>query len=460
MWGLLLRTLAAWLLLVGAVRAEPVLPAIEPGSTLTLARAVELALAYQPARLAAEARADAARQRIGVARAGLLPQVWGVAQYLRSTNNGIGDAAFLGAPGIPRAPSKGEGVGSDQLGLSDTFDNYAAGLAAYQFLFDFGRRHGLVTQRDAEAEAEAARARLVELDVVYAVTVAYADLAAAREVVSVFERAVAQRGEQRHRADVRARADLAPEADVYTAEAELARAELSLVEAQNAAAVGAARLNSAIGLGSAAPDYKLETLASGGPSDTLAVYLERALAQRPDLRMFEEQARAAGAVISQARSDYWPTVGAVGGINTRGQEDTDANNYYVGVVLTWPLFDGLATDHEVAAARLQQAALGHDIQDLRLQIAEQVQRAYLDCGAAGERIALAERAAAAAAVQLKLADQRYANGLGSIIEVVEAERQSTDASALRVRASADLVGARAALARNTGERPPPASASP
>jgi outer membrane protein TolC len=247
---------------------------------------------------------------------------------------------------------------------------------------------------------------------------------------------------------------------VNTAEAERARAELSLVEAHNAAAVGAARLNSAIGLGSAAPDYKLETLASGGPSDTLAVYLERALAQRPDLRMFEEQARAAGAVISQARSDYWPTVGAVGGINTRGQEDTDANNYYVGVVLTWPLFDGLATDHEVAAARLQQAALGHDIQDLRLQIAEQVQRAYLDCGAAGERIALAERAAAAAAVQLKLADQRYANGLGSIIEVVEAERQSTDASALRVRASADLVGARAALARNTGERPPPASASP
>ena len=461
MRDLALRALAAWLLLAGAVRADPVPHALQPGETLTLQRAVELALAYQPARLAAEARADAAREQVGEARAGLLPHVWGVAQYLRSTNNGIGDTAFLSAPGVPRAPTTGEGVGSDQLGLSDTFDNYVAGLAAYQFLFDFGRRRGLVTQRDAEADAEAARARLVELDVAYGATVAYADLVAARESISVFERAVAQRAEQRHRADVRAKADLAPAADVYTAETELARAQLGLVEAQNTAAVDKARLDTALGFGADAPDYTLEKLAGGTPSDTLDVYLKRGLDQRPDLQMIQEQARAAGAVITQARSDYWPTVGAVGGINTRGQRGDveDVGNYYVGVALTWPLFDGFATEHEVETARLQQLALGHDIRDLRLQIAEQVQRAYLDCVAAGERITLAERAATAADVQLELATERYANGLGSIIEVVEAERVSTDANALRVRASADLVSAHAALDRNTGELPAPAPAS-
>jgi outer membrane protein len=255
---------------------------------------------------------------------------------------------------------------------------------------------------------------------------------------------------------VRARADLTSQADVYTAEAELARAELSLVEAQNAMAVGKVRLDNATGLGRTAPDYTLaDGLTAEAPSEPIPTYLDRAMSQRPDLRLFEEQARAAGAVITQAESDYWPTVGAVGGLNARGHDDQAASNYYAGVTLSWPLFNGFATDHEVAQARLQQEAVRHDIQDLRLDITEQVERAYLDCRAARERITRAERAVAAARLQLELADRRYAAGLGTIIEVVEADRQSTEADALHVGARADLVIARAALARNTGEGPQP-----
>ncbi len=77
--------------------------------------------------------------------------------------------------------------------LTDTFDNYLAAVSAYQYLFDFGRTRGLVEQRDAEADAEAARSRLVELDLVFQVSQAYFDLVAAKEIVTVFEQAVAQR---------------------------------------------------------------------------------------------------------------------------------------------------------------------------------------------------------------------------------------------------------------------------
>src|SRR5689334_21310386 len=68
---------------------------LEPGAALTLNTAIGLALRYHPARLAAESEAGAARERIGEAQAFLLPQVFGGAQYLRGTDNGIGDSSYV-----------------------------------------------------------------------------------------------------------------------------------------------------------------------------------------------------------------------------------------------------------------------------------------------------------------------------------------------------------------------------
>ena len=191
---------------------------IEPGSKLTLQRAVELALQYHPARLAAQSEAAAARERVGQAQGNLFPQVFGAAEYLRSTDNGIGDTSYLSPLGIPRYPSKGRNTNATQ-----TFDNYLMGVSAYQYLFDFGRTRGLIDQRKAEADVERARLRFVDLDLVFRVTKRYYLLLAAKQKVKVFESAVAERAEHLHEAEVKAQAGLKPEIDTYTAKAELAR---------------------------------------------------------------------------------------------------------------------------------------------------------------------------------------------------------------------------------------------
>ena len=141
----------ALLLASGAATADT--PPIPPGTELTLERAVEIALANHPARKAAESQARAAGERVGAARSGILPQVYGVAEYLRGTDNGIGDTAYLPALGISRAPTTGRHVNQ----LTETFDNYTAGISAFQYLFDFGRARGVIAQRDAEADAQRAR---------------------------------------------------------------------------------------------------------------------------------------------------------------------------------------------------------------------------------------------------------------------------------------------------------------
>ena len=421
-----------------------------PGEQLTLHRAIELALQLHPARLSAQSEAAAAHERIGQAQASLLPQVYGGAQYLRATDNGIGDTAYLSTPGVPRLPTTGRNTNS-----FETFDNYLMSVSAFQYLFDFGRVRGLIDQRRAEADVEQARLHLVEIGLVFDVTKGYANLVGAQQTVKVFETAVAQREAHVHEAEVKSQAGLKPEIDVYTARAELARARLNLVDARNAAATAKVALDNAMGLGANAPDYQpADVLTYQEISEPLERYLQLAFTQRPDLTMLEDEARAVGAQIRQYRSDYWPTFGATLGYNARGQDLPASNNFDAGVLITWPIFNGFLTDHEVTEATLHQEAIRHSIEDIRQRIFLQVKSGFLDWQASVQRIHRAEQTVAASRVELELAETRYDTGLGNIIELTDAQRRFTQDEADYVQALAVFSIAKAALDRDTGSGVP------
>lgn len=442
------RTVAevyACLALVLATTAAAGETPLKPGERLTLQHAVEIALRYHPARLAAESEAGAARQRIGEAQAAMLPQVFGGAQYLRGTDNGIGGTTYVGLPFFPRIPSSGE------TNSTQTFDNYVMGASAYQYLFDFGRTRGFIDQRRAEADVEHARLQFVELDIIYQVTSSYAQLLAAQEKVKVFEAAVAERQEQLHAAKVKAEAGLKPQIDIFTAQAEVERARLHLIDARNAAATAKVALDNAMGLGELAPDYQLaEALTYGVIPGTLGGYLQTAYTQRPDLHMLEDDARATGAQIREFKSDYLPTVGATAGYSTRGQGVPAANNFDAGVLVTWPIFNGFLTTDQVTEAKLHQDAVRHSIEDIRQRIFLQVKSAFLDWQASLQRIQRAEKTIAASRSELDLAQERYDTGLGNIIELTDAQRRFTEDEAGYVDALAAFNIARAAVQRDVG----------
>lgn len=438
----------------GRVHAAIASDPIAPGEALTIQRAIDIAIRYHPAQQAAAAMADASAERVGEARSALLPQVMGMAEYLRATDNGIGNTTYVNVGDLPREPTTGRHVNQ----LTDTFNNYLAGVGVEQYLFDAGRVRGLIDQRRAEADAQAARLQLVQLDLVFGVSQAYYDLVASHEIVRVLEQAVRQREEEVHNAQVKATAGLKPEIDVVTAQAALARVKRQLVDARNATATAKVGLDNAMGLGESAPAYTQATaLTYSEVPATVDPFIERALDRRPDMKMLLDEARAAGAQIEQHRSDYWPRVGAVAGYNLRGQNEDPGNNYYAGLVVTWPLFNGFLTDHEVAEAKLRQEAFQHDIQDLRQLVVLQVKRSFLDWQASVERVHQAEQTLDASRVELQLATQRYQAGLGSIIELTDAEQHFTEDEAQRVKALASFSVAKAALDRDTGHQVPPES---
>jgi len=426
---------------------------IPAGSELTLKQAIAIALKYHPRLQEAEDDTRAAQQQIGQARSYLGPQLFGAAQYLRSTENGIGNASYYNADGaFPRVTGTNHNLPSNDTSQSwDTSNNYMGGVTLSQFLVDFGRRHGFVSQRQFEAAAAAANQRLTELDLIFEVSQRYFALLQAQRLITVYEKAVEQRQYHLHEAQVKANAGLRPQLDTYVTEAEVERAQLHLVDARNDDEDARVGLDNAMGLSDSAPAYEpADILTYHTINDSLQVLLETAFRTRPDLTALQDQAKAMGAQIVQYQSDYYPSANAVAGYSALGTGTPAANNFNAGIVITWPIFNSFLTTDQIAETRLRQHAILGAIEDLRQEIILQVHTAFLNWQASLQRINHAEKTLAASSAELELAEKRYEAGLTSIIELEDAQRSYTDDDAAYADALYGFSITKAAVDRATG----------
>ena len=444
---------AGCLLTIATSRPAAALESLTPGEKLTLERAIQLTLRNHPRGLEMKSEAVAANERVGEARAALLPQVYSAAEYLRSTDNPIGNTTYLNPGFIPRITGTlhGAPASAAQSLSTSTTNNYLGGVAVQQYLFDFGRVRGLIEQRADEAQVASFQSQATELDLVFEAAQRYFALLAAGQKVKVYQKAIEQRSEQLHAAQVKASANLTPQIDVLTAQAALTRARTDLLEASDQQDIARVALNNAMAIDRNAPDYELADVLTYKPvSGSLESFFSSAIALRPDLRALEAEARAAGAQIKQARSDYYPSMGATAGYSAMGTGLPAANNFNAGIVVIWPIFNGFATEHQVDEAKATQNAIRYSIEDLEQRVWLDVKSAYLELQTSVERIHQAEATLAASSGQLELADKRYNAGLGNIIELTDAERFYIQDDSAYVDALYGYSVAKATLDRVTG----------
>jgi outer membrane protein len=421
---------------------------IVPGEELTLDQAIRIALQYHPREKEAAADTDAAHERVGQARSYMGPQVFGVGEYLRSTDNGIGNTSYYDTyEAFPRMTGINHDLPTNDFSQSwNTSNNYAGGLALSQFLFDFGRRHGFVREREYEAAEVAANQRLVELDLIFEVSHRYFDVLQGRQLIRVYEKAIEQRRYHLHEAEVKANAGLRPQIDVYVMRAEVERAQLDLTDARNSHADAKVALDNALGLSNRVPAYHLAEVTNySSTNDTLATLIQTAMQKRPDLIAIQNQANAMGAKIDEFRSDYYPTVNAVAGYAAMGTGLPAVNNFNAGIVISWPLFNSFLTTDQIAETKFRRRSLEEAIADLRQRIILQVQTTFLDWQASLQRIEFAQKALAASGVELQLAEKRYQAGLSDIVELEDAQRHFTNDDAAYSNAIYGLSVAKAAV---------------
>jgi len=234
--------------------------------------------------------------------------------------------------------------------------------------------------------------------------------------------------------------------------------------------VARAQLNQAMGI-AADTDYDVgdDTLpAVPGETGPVGTLIDEAIRARPDVAALDHQVQARDLAARSARGGYWPTLNLVGAARDEGQslEQTHTSdnfgqpvtlggmawNVWGGVQLRWPLFQGLLTRGQVREADAQAVAARAERDGLVQEVWVAVQEAAASVRAAQEALIAADEALTAGRERLRLADGRYASGVGSIIELADAELGAANTGAQRVAAEYALATARAALVLALGRR--------
>ena len=432
-----MRPLRIASLVAALTMLAPSLARADGARVLTLAE-VERAAERQPQVMVARAATSIAQGQADQARAPLLPQISATAQYTRETGNYAAN---------PVQKNLGTGAGTS-TSLTTSFDYWQFDVGATQLLYDFGQTSQRYDAAEKTATAQSFAERTTRLQVMLGVRRAYFNARAMKELVSVADETL--RDQDRHliQVDGFVQQGTQPPIALAQQQAAVANAKVLLITAQNNYETAKAQLNQAAGLGQDTEyDVADETLPPIGDEDqSLQALAPRALAARPEMATLEVQRQAQEATVRAAKGAYGPTLSAAAGASEIGIALGDmVPNWYGGLVMNVPIFQGGLTTAQVhtAEAGLQSVSAQRSVEELQVRL--DVDSARLAVRAAKATIPAADEAATSAHEQLRLAEQRYAIGVGSIIELNDAQVANTSAAAQAVQARYGLASARAQL---------------
>jgi len=124
-----------------------------------------------------------------------------------------------------------------------------------------------------------------------------------------------------------------------------------------------------------------------------------------------------------------------------------------GVNINVPVFNGGLFKARREEAALQAQAEDKDVEDLKIQIAREVRDAWFEANDASNRISVTARLVDQARRAQHLAQARYDNGLGSIVELNEAQLNETAAEIEAASAKYDYLSKLADVDYATGMQP-------
>ncbi len=404
---------------------------------LTLAQIERAATEQQPQVLVARAQTSIAEATADQVRAPLLPQVIGTAQYTRLTTNYA-----------PRPGSVPGNFTGGQVSLTDSKDYWNFGVNATQLIYDFGQSTGRFRAAEANVDAQRHSERATRLVVLSAARRAYFNARAQKELVDVARETLDD--QQKHLLQVQGFVQFGtqPPIALATQRAAVANARVQLISAQNNYETAKAQLNQAAGIpGDTDYDVGDELLAPVDDEDQpVEALVAKAIGARPEIATLVKQREAQEATVRAAQGAYGPTLSAAAGATEAGTNlDGLVPNWNAGLLLSWPIFQGGLTRGQVRQAEAGLAGV-HAQQSLEeLQVRLDVNTARLAVLAAKATIGAVQEAFDNARSQLQLAEQRYATGVGNIIELTDAQVTYNAAAAQVVSARYQLASARAQL---------------
>ncbi len=240
--------------------------------------------------------------------------------------------------------------------------------------------------------------------------------------------------------------------EVLRAEVQLGSEQLRLTAATNEFEITKLQLARVIGL----PAGQTVTLSPDVPdvpipTMTIEQALEGALKTRPDYLAAAERLKAAEADRRAAVGEWLPSVRVSADYGTLGNTPGDAKGTYsLAGSVNVPIFNGGRTRGRLMQADADLRMRRSEVEDLEASIDFDVRSTFLELTASSEQLKVATRSRDLAGQQLTQARDRFAAGVTSNIEVVQAQEAVAASSEHYIAALYAYQSAKATLSRDLG----------
>jgi len=394
-----------------------------PGPMMRLTRtdAEQLAIKNNPRISVGRLLALAQRQVYREVRAGELP-----------TFNGVVTAADA---------NEGSRIGAGPLNAPRLLTHAGAGVTLTQLVTDFGRTTNLVSSAKLQEKAQDANALATTEDIVLATDQAFYNALQAQALLKVAQQTVTTRQQVENQVSVLTKNNLKSTLDLTFAQVNLSQAKLLTLDAENNVQSSLAALNAVLG-SDKQNSYELveENRELPAPPPDVDVLTNQALQQRPDLQALTYNQQSAEKFRRAARDQMFPTInatGLVGGTPVRPDcvDGSCFPNFFIsswygaiGMTMNVPIFNGFLYSAQASEAKFRAKAAAENTRDLRDVVVRDVRTAWLAANTAFERVSVAQELSKEADLSLNLAQSRYQLGLGSIVELSQAQLQQADAA--------------------------------
>ena len=319
-------------------------------------------------------------------------------------------------------------------------DNYSVALAVRQPIFRGGAISAALRAARAFAYLSDEQVRGQVQQTLYDASRAYYDVLLAQHLYEVNRDAVRSAEAQLRDVQRKRGQGVASEFDVLRAQVDVSNFRAEMIQQRNQIHRSRTRLFKTMGV-SQESDVTLADVLSYQPmKPVLEEAIRIAYENRPDLYQAEFGVRLQEEAVRIAASRYWPTVDAVFTQNwARPDPHASTSNEWgdawsAGVVLDWPLFDGLAREGRLIQEKAALTQRTIELLDAQEQTLLDIQQALLDLRDA-EEFAESQRLNLARATEgLRLAEVGYREGIHTEVEVTDARAALTRARGLYYQA--------------------------
>jgi outer membrane protein TolC len=409
--------------------------------SLTVADVIERALRHNLGVLLSEQGTERASGARAIALAELLPNVTASASASRRKNN-------LEAFGFPLGSSP---LGSSLPRIVGPFTVYEARVFLSQSIVDFSALNEVRAENHNLSAARHAYRSARDLVVLVAANAYLQTMAAGARSTSA--KAQLETADALHRqAQSLRQSGIVAGIDVIRAEVRLTTERQRATAAENGFQKSKLQLARVIGL-PVGQEFTLSQEIPNVPSPDMSLddALERAYKQRPDYLAALDKVRAADASRKAVVGEGLPSVKVRADYGSLGLTwNTSLPTFNVTGAVDVPIFEGGRLSGRLAEADAELRERRAEAEDMKTEVYYDVRSAFLDLQSTEEELKAATRARELAALQLTQSRDRFAAGVVSNIEVVQAQEAVALASEQFINAEYGFNLAKAMLARSLG----------